>query len=292
MSAASALWFTTMPADTPLGFQAGTHGPKASGIAMCSALRNGDNLRGILVGLGPEGERPSLQFRPEVGEAGAVAAKELAAIVFNPILVKPRKTKGPYARIVLTDGSRLNLVNPAIATNVLKGETQFGQAVELPLDAVVAVDVFQGKATYLSDMKPKKAEQSGFLGVTWPWSADRSVRGTALRLSTNNGESTFDKGLGTHPRTVLTYDLGGKYRRFEASVGLDPDAGGRGQAIVRVLVDGKAQPIAKLDTITAGNAIAVRVNVEGAKELVLEVDFGPAGSVQADVNWADARLLE
>jgi hypothetical protein len=34
------------------------------------------------------------------------------------------------------------------------------------------------------------------------------------------------------------------------------------------------------------------VDVTGAKELVLEVDFGPTGSVEAAVNWGDARLIE
>ena len=35
-------------------------------------------------------------------------------------------------------------------------------------------------------------------------------------------------------------------------------------------------------------AIEVRVDVRGAKELVLVTDFGPAGGVGGDVNWADA----
>ena len=38
--------------------------------------------------------------------------------------------------------------------------------------------------------------------------------------------------------------------------------------------------------------VAVRVDVSGANELTLEVDFGPTGGVQADVNWADARLIK
>jgi hypothetical protein len=32
--------------------------------------------------------------------------------------------------------------------------------------------------------------------------------------------------------------------------------------------------------------------VAGTKELTLMVDFGPAGDVQADVNWGMARLVE
>ena len=291
LSAASAVWFTDLPADTPLESARYTWvvGVKNRDVIR---TRNGDTERGILVGLGPKAASPTIQFRPETGEARAVAAKDLAAIVFNPILVKPRKPKGAYVRVVLTDGSRLDLTKPTIADGMLKGDALFGHAIELPLDAVVSLDVLQGKAVYLSDLKPSKVDASAFLGVAWPWTADRTVHGTPLRLTGPAGDSTYDKGLGTHPRTVLTYDLAGKYRRFEASVGFDPDAGGRGQAAIRVLVDGKPQTIPRIGTLTAGEATAFRVNVEGAKELVLEVGFGPTGSIQADVNWAEARLIE
>jgi hypothetical protein len=291
LSNVAAIWFTEPPADTPVdpARYAWVEGTRNRDVFR---FRNGDIARGTLVGLGPEAARPALQFRPETGAPRAVAGKELAAIAFNPALVKPRKPKGPYARVVLANGSRIALTSPAIADGILKGEALFGQKVVLPLDAVVSIDVQQGKAVYLSDLKPKKAEQGGFLDVVWPWAADRTVRGAPLKLAGGGGDSTFDKGLGTYPRAVLTYDLGGKYRRFEALVGLDPDSGARGRVAVRVLVDGKEQSVPRLGALTAGNPVAVRVDVTGAKELVLEVDFGPTGSVQADVNWGDARLIE
>ena len=76
-------------------------------------------------------------------------------------------------------------------------------------------------------------------------------------------------------------------------MGLNPDAGGRGAARVRLLVDGKPHEVTrdKGRPLAAGQPVAVRLDVSGAKELVLEVDFGPAGSVQADVVWADARVV-
>ena len=112
----------------------------------------------------------------------------------------------------------------------------------------------------------------------------------ALRIQTPNGESIADKGLGTHPRTALTYVLAGKYRWFEARVSLDPDAPVSGTAMIRVLVDGKEQTIAGLPLLGKGNAIPIRMALSGAKELSSITDFGSAGGVGADVNWADARL--
>ena len=290
LSTTTAVWLVDLPAETPpdLARYAWTDGNKNRDVVR---FRNGDTTRGV-IGLVADAEQPAFRFRPEAGEARDIPATDVAAIVFNPLLAKARKPKGPFSRVVLTDGSRLALVSVVIAGNTLKGETTFGQKVELPLDSLVALDVFQGKAVYLSDLKPSKAEHAGFLGVAWPWVADRTVRGLPLRLAGDGGDSTFDKGLGTHPRTVLTYDLGGKYRRFEALVGLDPESGDRGRAVVRIRVDGKEQAVPGLVALASGKPVPVRLDVSKAKELTIEVDYGPVGGVRADVNWANARLVE
>ena len=106
---------------------------------------------------------------------------------------------------------------PVVEGDVVRGKPLFGGTVRVPLDEVLALDVYQGKAAYLSDRKPDRADESGFLGPAWPWAADRTVRGEPLEVLTPNGAETFDKGLGTHPRTVLGYALGGKYRRLSSS---------------------------------------------------------------------------
>jgi hypothetical protein len=291
LSSIAVVWLTDTPADTPA--DPGRY-EWSMGVRNRDTLRyrNGDTSRGTLAGLDPEAAHPTFSFRPESGAARNVRADELAAATLNPSLARNRKPRGPYAHVVLTDATRLNLVNAAIASRILTGETLFGQKVAIPLELVLSLEVLQGKATYLSDMKPTKVEQAGFLGVTWPWQADRNVRQEPLGRSTPGGETVHDKGLGTHPRTVLTYDLGGKYRRFESIVAIDPGAAVRGLASVRIVLDGKEQEINGLSSLAAGKSIPVNVNVRGAKELTLVIDFGAAGDVGADVNWCDARLIE
>lgn len=290
--AAAAVWLVAPPADTPTD-PAGYSWLKGTPARDALLFRNGDSARGSLTAFTDTG----VKFTPDGGAAREVAFKDLAAIGFNPQFARPRKPKGPYAHLVLTDGTRLDVLEPAIKDGVLVGKAACGPAapkeltVEIPLAKLVTLDVMQGPAVYLSDLKPKKAESSGFLGAGWPWAADRTVRGHPLRLITKDGESTADKGLGTHPKTVLTYDLTGKYTRFEALVGLDAATGKRGRADVRVLLDGKEIDLPALKALTAGAAVAVRVDVKGAKELTLLVDFGPTGDVQADVNWGGAKLV-
>jgi hypothetical protein len=154
---------------------------------------------------------------------------------------------------------------------------------------VAALDLRGGRAVYLSDLIPSKYEFRPYLDERWPWSADASATGGDLRL----GGSTYDKGLGLHSHSRLTYRLGGAYRHFEAVVGLDDSDGRRGSVRVRVLADGKPLDVGLKGELTrAGGPLAVRVPVADVKELTLEVEFGEGGPVQDVVNWGDARLIK
>ncbi|AWM36133.1 NPCBM/NEW2 domain protein [Gemmata obscuriglobus] len=282
----AAVWLRPPPADSPPdpAKYAWLTGPAPRDALL---YRNGDTARGSITGFTEQG----VKFTTDAGAAREVPFVDLTAIGFNPRLVRARKPKGPFAHLVLTDGTRLAVSEAAVKDRTLVCKAVCGPAFEVKLAQIVALHVLQGTATYLSDLKPAKADTVAFLGTAWDWAADRSVRGQPLRLRLGDDENTFDKGLGTHPKTVLTYDLAGKYIRFESLVGLDTVTGRRGRADVRIRVDGKEVPLPELKVLTAGNAVPVKVDVRGAKELTLVVDFGPTGDVQADVNWGAARLV-
>jgi hypothetical protein len=285
-TAVTTVWLTAPPADYVAGL---TGGASAARNRDQLRFRNGDVAAGTLDGFAADGR--SVRFTPDGGGERAVLLASLGALAFNPKLASVPRPKGVVAAVVLRDGTRLSVTEPTADGTTLRGKTLFGQVVSLPVAEVVAVDVARGKATDLSALRPR-AEQGGFLRVGWPWAADRTVRGLPLRLLTARGVETFDRGLGTHPKTVLTYDLAGKYRRFEALVGCDPVTGGRGRAAVRVLVDEQDRTPPALRDLAPGPAVAVEVELSGARRLVLSVDFAGTGGVQADVNWADARLFE
>ena len=287
LDAVAAVWLAAPPADSPPdpARYAWLQGSPPRDVLR---FRNGDTLRGTLSGFTAGG----VKFKPDGAELREVELKDLSAVGFNPRFARARKPQGPYARLVLDDGTRLAVNEVAAKETSLVAKALCGPGVEVPLARLVALDVLQGPATYLSDLKPKKAEVAGFLGEGWPWAADRTVRGNPLRLSGKEEVNTFDRGLGTHPRTVLTYDLAGKYARFESFVGLDAATGTRGRAEVRIKLDGKEVDLPELKSLRAGPAVFVRLDVRGAKELTLVVDYGPTGDVQADVNWGNARLVE
>jgi hypothetical protein len=253
-------------------------------------LRNGDAIEGVLLALDEKKVEVEVEKKPVKADLPQVAAVALGTELANSL-----RPAGRYARVVLTGderqhGTRLSLASATCNDgNTLEGTTLFGAKLRVPLARVAALDVFQGRAVYLSDLTPAKYEHVPYFGVHWPVVADGSVAGRDLRL----GGSTYDKGLGLHSHSRLTYALGGAYQRFEAVVGLDDQTGREGSVRVKVLADGKPLDVGADRELTARNGpLAIRVKVAGVKELTLEVEFGRNADVQAHVNWADARLVK
>jgi len=250
-------------------------------------LRNGDTIDGNLTGLDTETLRVEVDRKETTIERGKVAY-----VALNSELARVPKPKGAYARVTLADGSRLSLASARCDTAKLTGKTLTGATVSIPLEQVLAVDVRQGRAIHLSELKPASYKHTPWgPTLTWPWVADGSVGGHDLRV----GGATYDNGLGLHCTSEITYALGGEYKRFEAMVGLDDRGGKEGAVRVRVLVDGKAQDLGlKKDLTAAEGALRVQANVAGARELTLVVERGREGwwDRQGHVNWVDARLIK
>jgi hypothetical protein len=246
-------------------------------------LRNGDRLAGALNGL--EGGRVSVEVekRPV-----SVPLAQVAAVALSTELAESLRPKGVYGRLTLAgSGGRLSVTSAAADGRTLTATTAFGARLRVPLGRVIALDLYQGRAVYLSDLKQAHYAFFPYLDERWGVVADGNAAGHDLVL----GGASYDKGLGLHSHSRLTYTLAGRYRRFEALVGLDDRDGRRGSVRVRVLADGKPADLGPDRELTAGGPLAVSVPVAGVRELTLVVEFGANGNVQDVVNWADARLV-
>jgi hypothetical protein len=249
--------------------------------------KNGDKVQGTLKRLKDQ------TFRIEVkgNKIVEVSKDKVAALAFNTELVSRARPKGIYAHLVVAKGCRLEITAARIqgGGKTLWGKLPSGGTFTVALDQVAALDYRQGCATYLSDLKHKAYRHTPFLGESWPYVADGSVANHPLRL----GGSTYDKGLGLHSQSRLTYALPNGSRFFEALVGFDDATGRKGRARIRVLVDGKPVAVGREKELTARDKpLAIRVDVSKGRELTLVVDFGSRGDVQAHVNWVDARVIK
>ena len=205
----------------------------------------------------------------------------------------PKEPGGLFAIVLTRDGSSLRGEVRSLKEGILVFKDLYGAEHKVPRDALSGLYWKNGRVVYLSDLQPSAAEEdANFIrgarksasDLDYPFQRDRSAKGTRLIL----GGVEHRKGLGVRARSALTYPLGGGFKRFQATIGLDACSQGLGAVTAEVWVDGaKAR-----DLTLKGNDSpqALDLDVAGAKELRLVVTW--AGHGQSDfADWGSARLV-
>ncbi len=249
-------------------------------------LKNGDRIEGTVTALG----RESGAVVQEEGRRVTVAWDKLAGIAWNTQHPSRPRLRRAIGHAVLEGGARLNFTQLRFdgAARRWLGTTWFGETFELAESRLAAVDLWNGPAVYLSDLAGRY-EHTPYLGVGWPLSLDADLAGRPLALA----DGVYDRGLGMHTASRVTYRLDGQYRWFEAVVGLDAHAGPHGRARLAVLVDGQRHDLGDgKEWRGQDRSLPIRLDVRGARELTLVAEFGRLGGVQGRVNWGNARLIK
>ena len=176
--------------------------------------------------------------------------------------------------------------DPAAGLMTLK--TSWGSTLDIPFSSVLRVSSVNGRLTFLTDMKPVAVEQTPYFDRMLPYQINRSLVGGPLKLI--DGE--YRIGIAVHSRTVLTYDVDGQFEEFRVKVGFQQPEGKIGQAVVRVLGDGKTLYEDLNARGDAAKPAEVSVKISGVKMLTLEVDFGKNEDTGDRVVWANPKLLK
>lgn len=195
-------------------------------------------------------------------------------------------TKPARASVRLTDGQRL--AGRVISANGerLRLRTTWGLEVGLAWERIVSVDFAHDELVFLSELEPASYSFEPLLNTAWPWRRDRAVSGAAIRL---NGRA-YERGIGVHSQSRLTYELRGEYRTFAALVGVDDSVRPRGSVVFKITADGSVLWESG-EVRGADRARPVRVSVEGVQELSLMVEFGENLDIADHADWGDARLI-
>jgi alpha-galactosidase len=110
--------------------------------------------------------------------------------------------------------------------------------------------------------------------------------GTPLSIAGHH----YDKGLGVHAASLVTYRLNGACSSFKSDVGVDDEASALASVTFQVWVDGsKLFDSAVIKGKTAAQSL--NVDVSGKTELSLFVDNGGDDRHQDHVDWASAQLV-
>ncbi len=257
-------------------------------------LANGDTVRGIVTAVslgevqvkgGAAGDLPvavpldavaSMSFAGSGGTATNAAAQQARAY-----------------RVRLNDGSSVVATTLKLSENKLN-VTIGGDPRPLELSSVAGIEQVNGPVSWLTSRRPSQEAQTPFIGstagapggqVTWASRADTDVAGQAFLV----GGKIFQRGIGVHSYSRLAYPLDGSYKAFRTRYGIN-DSLVRADVTVRLLLDGKVVHESK--NVKAGTlSPVVVIELAGAKELVLEVDYGEGIDVEDRLNWIEPALL-
>lgn len=106
------------------------------------------------------------------------------------------------------------------------------------------------------------------------------------------GEKSYEKGLGVFPLSEIVYNLNGKYRLFQAEIGVDDSvARDKGSVIFKLFLDGALAY--ESGVLRSGMPPEkVEVPVSGITRMRLVVEDSGDGSALDYANWADAQLVQ
>jgi hypothetical protein len=192
----------------------------------------------------------------------------------------------PPALVILNDGSQIGGELVSLADGKASVQVAGGGKATIPWAGVQRVLIRSSRVAFLSDLKPTAAEQQAIATIARPWQRDKSVLGKPLTL----GRRVFEKGIGVHSRSLLTFDAEGEYDVLAATIGIDAETGGKGDCIFTVLGDG--QPIFSQRMKGADEAQDIAVPIAGLQQVTLLVEPGVDLDLADHADWCDARFIK
>jgi hypothetical protein len=247
------------------------------------ALREGAVVRLSVDFVAIDGDRLRVRF---AGQDQELPVSRTYGLVFaRGAGAAPDRGDGPRAMLQLDDaavGGRLL----SVAGERWSLALDEGAVLELETARIASVAVVSDRLVYLSDL-PARGEQTAAFDLTWPWLVDRGPGGGPIRLV--DGREVA-RGLVLFPRTQLTYELGGRFDVFKATIGMEQHRGENAHACFRVLADGKN--VFEADGVAADTPPQdIEVKVAGAQRLTLEADFGKNFDLGDVCVFGDARVM-
>ena len=191
----------------------------------------------------------------------------------------------PRCELTFRDGSALGGQSLELTGGEAKLSLPGGGQVEFTWSTVSRVAIRSSRVAYLSDLKPIVEEQRPIVTLPLPAQRDKSVSGKQLTLGNRN----YEKGLGVHSRSVLTYAAEKKWDTLAATIGLDAAASGKGDCEFVVLADG--EPVFSRRMRGSDPPTDIQLSISGREQVTLIVEPGAGLDLADHANWCDVRFV-
>jgi hypothetical protein len=258
-------------------------------------LDNDDILKGRLIQIGlanqpagTESRATRVVFESTLGQV-ELPLERVRGTVLSPAIADRRAADAQRLVVGLQDGS-LIFAESLIADEsqlVINSAASGGVRGRSIRDVAFLQGV--GDVVYLSDVEPSSYRHEPYLELAWPYRRDRNVLGGPLVVRNKR----YLKGMGMHSAARITFPVDPAYRRFAATIAVDDAARGGGSMTFRVMIrEADAWRAAYETSPLRGGDRPRRVEVDlgGAPEVALVVDYGERGNELDYADWIDARL--
>ncbi len=200
--------------------------------------------------------------------------------------------KPPVGELRLRNGDRLPVESLALAGDVVQASVA-GIPANIRWSVIETIDLGRGKVRFLSDMEPRTLEHIPYVGVTALDSVfdvlkDHSDAGPDAPIRIDR--QSFSRGLVIHSRTKLVYRLGGEYQRFVAVAGIEQLVRPRGDLDLIISADGRE--LFRQNIKGTDEPISLDLDVSGANELTIFVDFAGNADISDHLALGDARIIK
>ena len=246
-------------------------------------MKNGDSLEGVFMGIAND----KVQMQGDAGDS----AVDLSAVARLSLggAVPARGVPELSVRVTFVSGSVLTSKTLNWTVNDIVLSDPAGQERKCPAGQIFSLEVLGGRVVWLTDLDPAKDEQVSTFGTKWPTAVNKSVMGGLLKMS----KITYERGLGVHTKSVLTYALQGStggFTTLSLRCGVDDSASPYGEANLSIVLDGKV--IWEAKGMKAGQVSeALSLDIKGGRTLELRAETAKRMDVEGRVDWVNVAVI-
>jgi hypothetical protein len=232
-----------------------------------------------------EGTGTTVEFQTESGTKRQVDLNHKAVAAF--VFVNKTDPNLPLPVCTVVDGQE----NVILAKKVALGEagaivvtTLYGSELTYPANQLARLDFSGGKRVYLSELDPRILEERP--EDKEPVRKDKNPNDGTLTLA---GQK-YPRGISLFAPMVLAYPLGGEYKEFTATLGVDDNV--EGNTHVKVVIEGDGRELYAQEIKKADKPKELRLSLKDVQELRIKVH--PVGVLPFGhhVNIADAKVTK
>jgi hypothetical protein len=257
-------------------------------------LINGDSTSGVVQSLA-DGQVSIIPAGLDA--ASSIGMDKVAAILLadpDPLTPPAPGAEGAW-RIWLNDGSSLTISTLRLdAKQPGRLQIGFDEKISAAVDAsaVSCIERLNGPVRWLTELTPSAVVYRPFLDEDFPPRFDHPVDDPAATI--RDKYPPFRHGIGVHSYTKLTYAVPADFSAFRTQFAVERISGSdetRADVAVRIALDGKVvQQFPHIRFGPVGDPVTV--DVRGAKELSLEVDYGDNLAAQGRFLWLDPAFVK